>query len=392
MKTTTWLIPILVAVLCSWASGQNVMSFYVDQDNCNDQAGASHPGEWYSNEGGATSVRVKASDHQWYGDWSDDDIAAMAAKLQGYADAGYTLYGPGKDVAVLFRIVPAAAGWSQTGYGCVVHLCALWSETDWTEGDGPENFANFNWNTPSAATEMYAQTVHDAGVLDVDNSVAWQFPGETRSPWHNTMLDCVWTKANRYEWDLAGQPAFPNDLWTPWLGECKTVQNSTDAIVKSHHEGAYYDIPMDEALVTDLLTNENNRGLAFVHLPPVDTQGTNNFQNKKVRCREWSDVTSDPSILIAILGDANGDDYVDGADYTLWADNYNPDFDPEANPNQTPVWEKGDFNQDQVVDGADYTLWADHYQWGTPVQAVPEPTVLALLAAAAGLIRRRRRQ
>ena len=51
-------------------------------------------------------------------------------------------------------------------------------------------------------------------------------------------------------------------------------------------------------------------------------------------------------------GDATGDGTVDGADYTLWADNYG----------QSGVgYAGGDFNNDGTVDGADYTIWADNY-------------------------------
>ncbi len=53
-------------------------------------------------------------------------------------------------------------------------------------------------------------------------------------------------------------------------------------------------------------------------------------------------------------GDANGDGFVDGSDYTLWADHYK----------QPGQWGQGDFNLDGLVDGADYTLWADHFAGG----------------------------
>ena len=55
-------------------------------------------------------------------------------------------------------------------------------------------------------------------------------------------------------------------------------------------------------------------------------------------------------------GDANRDEVVDGADYTVWADHYGATgaLGPDG----------GDFNCDDSVDGADYTIWADHYGAG----------------------------
>ena len=53
-------------------------------------------------------------------------------------------------------------------------------------------------------------------------------------------------------------------------------------------------------------------------------------------------------------GDANNDGAVDGADYTIWADNYEPGV-------AGKTWEQGDFNGDGIVDGGDYTIWSDNY-------------------------------
>jgi hypothetical protein len=71
----------------------------------------------------------------------------------------------------------------------------------------------------------------------------------------------------------------------------------------------------------------------------------------------------------------NGDRIVDGADYTLWADNY---LEPKRQ------WDHGDFNGNGVVDGADYTIWADNFAplFESPLSAspVPEPGTLPLAA------------
>ena len=92
-------------------------------------------------------------------------------------------------------------------------------------------------------------------------------------------------------------------------------------------------------------------------------------------------------VLTPVPGDANGDGYVDGADYTLWADNFGkPTILGPAG---------GDFNHDGKVTGADYTIWADHYHQSVSTLgpanaaqlaplAVPEPASLSLAALALG--------
>ena len=92
-------------------------------------------------------------------------------------------------------------------------------------------------------------------------------------------------------------------------------------------------------------------------------------------------------------GDANSDQIVNAADYTIWANGFD-----------TPGGglENGDFDEDNHVDAADYTTWANNF--GTDLSsttqaatsAVPEPstftlTVLALIGLIAYGWRRRRR-
>lgn len=86
-----------------------------------------------------------------------------------------------------------------------------------------------------------------------------------------------------------------------------------------------------------------------------------------------------------VPGDANGDRLVDGADFTIWADNFGDTVTPLTN---------GDFTNDGMVDGADFTVWADNFGAtpGSPA-SVPEPSglVLAGLALAGGLLAVRRK-
>jgi hypothetical protein len=85
-----------------------------------------------------------------------------------------------------------------------------------------------------------------------------------------------------------------------------------------------------------------------------------------------------------IPGDGNLDGAVTGADYTIWADNFNL-WNGDAN------FSVGDYNEDGFVTGADYTIWADNF--GTMAAPVPEPGALVLggLALAACLAVGRRR-
>jgi hypothetical protein len=57
---------------------------------------------------------------------------------------------------------------------------------------------------------------------------------------------------------------------------------------------------------------------------------------------------------------------VEGADYTVWADNYQQTGLPAWSDGG---WAWGNFNADDVVEGADYTIWADNYSPPAPPAA-----------------------
>ena len=84
-------------------------------------------------------------------------------------------------------------------------------------------------------------------------------------------------------------------------------------------------------------------------------------------------------------GDANLDDCVDGLDYVIWSNSYNPAGGGNG-------WLQGDFNGDGVVDGLDYVVWSNNYQMGCPAAptAVPEPASALVLLLGICAIRRRR--
>ncbi|MCA9101219.1 MAG: PEP-CTERM sorting domain-containing protein [Pirellulales bacterium] len=85
-----------------------------------------------------------------------------------------------------------------------------------------------------------------------------------------------------------------------------------------------------------------------------------------------------------IPGDGNGDGWVDGLDYLLWAGAFGTHPGPDGDISD------GDYNDDGSVDGLDYLQWAGHY--GTHATTdVPEPSSLALLLGCltAASVRRR---
>ena len=51
-------------------------------------------------------------------------------------------------------------------------------------------------------------------------------------------------------------------------------------------------------------------------------------------------------------GDANGDNLVDGSDYSIWHAKYNQSALGAAN---------GDFDNNGLVDGQDYVIWLNNY-------------------------------
>ena len=114
---------------------------------------------------------------------------------------------------------------------------------------------------------------------------------------------------------------------------------------------------------------------------------------------------------LVIPGDANRDTKVDGADLSLWQQNYDP------LGNVADNWAMGNWNGDTRIDGGDLALWQQHYDplgWQiagaayvfeevltsvaageiTMREAVPEPGTLLLIASVLatlrGVVRRRR--
>lgn len=80
-----------------------------------------------------------------------------------------------------------------------------------------------------------------------------------------------------------------------------------------------------------------------------------------------------------IPGDGNGDGWVDGLDYLLWAGNFG------THPGADGDVSDGDYNDDGWVDGLDYLEWAGNF--GTHAATnVPEPMACAMLVCGAIMI------
>jgi len=105
----------------------------------------------------------------------------------------------------------------------------------------------------------------------------------------------------------------------------------------------------------------------------------------------WKGQTVDGTAVLVtytLYGDANLDKTVDTVDFNLLASNFGL---------TGKQWTDGDANYDGTVDTVDFNLLAANFAQVLPADAaslgalVPEPSSIALLAAAAPLLRRRRR-
>ncbi len=247
--------------------------FLCQRDNANDQAGGPPPpGEWHSNEGANNVARIKASDHQWYGDWD------MGAILE-YMDCNPCPQGMYYE-ARLYVVPDAGEGGWVPGAMNPVQIAAVWSENDWVEGDAGRTYSNYNWTNPTenfAATEAYAGDTEDPnnpGNSDPVRAVPWVHPTRGVCTMMGTFLDYS---------DKSGTLPDPLTPWQPWLGVCNSVRNSQDLMIDPDQTGVYHSVVLDAALFQDMLTNPNNRGLALYNLPP------DSFANRNIRTREYVD-------------------------------------------------------------------------------------------------------
>jgi hypothetical protein len=304
-------------------------------------------------------------------------------------------------------------------------------QNDWAEGNGPTlgvGYVAFNWDKGvAAATDAYAQTWYTdtdgvpggAGpngqdeVLDTANCVPWvSGTGTTYSSFQNS-------DQSGLPWEPGGTTRHINGIYdknqngsidpeenTPIFVEF-TIDTGNAQIVWTelqydpNHQIGWFPQPV----VNDLLYNDYNRGLVlgrFFWYDEFDENQNGTFgweeyagSNQRVYTNQqnsawWPQIKIEIVATLPIPGDVNDDGWVDGADYTAWADNYDPNgsgFPPWSQGG----WTVGNFTEDDVVDGADYTVWADEYN--PPPAGVPEPGFAALLACGGlALLRRRARR
>ncbi len=92
-----------------------------------------------------------------------------------------------------------------------------------------------------------------------------------------------------------------------------------------------------------------------------------------------------PAAGQGLSGDANGDGFVDGADFDIW---YLNRFQSGTDTST------GDFNGDGITDGQDFIEWNSNkfFPVESRVQNVPEPTALVWLLLSALLVHLRLRR
>jgi hypothetical protein len=362
--------------LVSVACGQSTMQFPVARDTSID-GWDGHDGygdppvfdktfqtEEWANFGGAVGIRArKANQHGAIMDWDTDAINAF---LNTNADLT-------QPVTWTFNLYPY-----QFLPTFDVTIETLESLNDWSEGDGggidvnddgaiDENdaYVNFNWSPDTkAVTTNFAQTAYmldDDGdrVLDVENSV----------PWLDNETGTGGIDDNQYS--ILGRA----DNWSPGL-PVPDFENTEllllDDILEASEQATYASVPLDNDLVTAILTDPNNRGIL---LGPKDNQS---FDNWTIHSRE-SDGFGQPAEelpgpMAAFLevtytprtapnGDFNASGALDGGDIddltTQSAGGTNPatydlNADTLVNEGDVNVWVKDLFNSwigDANLDG-----------------------------------------
>ena len=174
-----------VVALCSsaaWADMAAVGEFHSVKD-----AGIlRHSAESWSQAGGASAVRcAKGRQHYLAVDFNWTDVEAFIAANP--LEAGWSM-------KVELRLVATDDQLLNT----TCKLVLIENEVIWAEGDGPHNYANFNWTQDPAITSHYAQTN-----LDGTGSGPWpwgNFDGKRNVAGQSNFYDMTFAAGGQPSW------------------------------------------------------------------------------------------------------------------------------------------------------------------------------------------------
>ncbi len=340
----------------------------------------------FVNMGANEYAFIKAGVATWQADFDRDAIAAVLAAWPQHEVRLYITTADSDDPSLDERFMPytwqSQSVWGAEGDG----YWDLSGQLTWNDYGDPLNYNShaFNWTAGTQAICQWGICSHlGTGVVDTANSQHWLDAagnpignpcsafggppaGSDPTGWCQSKMECCWGA-----FDSAADSKLLNS--EPIIGLGDMVQ----AWVK-----------LDQELVEDITgTGRANVFALGVALADENNDIWTNWNNLWMCTKE--NEGNEPYIRLMWPGDANFDGCANGADYTLWADNY------QLNPGGQG-WEEADFNGDMNTDGGDYTLWADHYVGGTGgpgctgTGQIPEPVTLGLLSLGAVALLRRK--
>jgi hypothetical protein len=374
--------------------------------------------DWYTPFHMGANTSPKTSDPRYGQPW--DQIQAMKDLINNTWQVDWA---GGERVRFQLRLRPGFGEWVND-WPLDMHPTTpmfryeIWGldlQDDWAEGDGISGSAPFNWTkSVGAATNAYAQTYYTDTdgvpgtfdeVLDTANCVPWTSGTGSTHPTFQSHYDSfrrsqngVYNEANAVDpYPAANEPIYL------YVDPMEAVATGNYVSVDLQHDygypgGGWPDMPIMNHLLNGLLNNNHQtdtcRGLILgrcYYLANDEQWYVTDGQNNRFYTLEQNP-SSWPYLRLTHLpipGDATGEGDVDGADYTAWADHYDPNG-SGVTAWADGGWTIGNFTDDDVVDGADYTAWADNY---SPATSVPEPGFAVLLACGGlALLRRRVRK
>ncbi|QEG36301.1 PEP-CTERM sorting domain-containing protein [Bythopirellula goksoeyrii] len=188
------------------------------------------------------------------------------------------------------------------------------STNDWVEGDG-QRTPNFGWTSGTAAvTYFYAQTVHNGGVLDAENSLIWNDPDSGPYTFSGTPPNNAAYGVPASVTNANPTPAFTNS-------KSFTNQDLQDAFLFGESAAVEVDPDIIDAMVND----EYNRGIRLGAAFFQDEFGVWQLDNSErsnwvvFGREEGESVTAFLEVTVEPLSaDFDSDGDVDGADFLKW--------------------------------------------------------------------------